>query len=114
MSYERVIPRDLFNEGSLLKCYGRLYILLEGDRNAAFTTESVSSFDVVQREDDGRLYIENLPFVICGKEYRLTRPLNSRAPWPLYAELANDPDFEEIPVFTDDGELSVEMRELIG
>ena len=29
MSYPRVIPRDLFNEASLLKCYGQVYLKLE-------------------------------------------------------------------------------------
>lgn len=33
MSYFRVIPRDLFNEASLLKCYGRLAILLDDMRS---------------------------------------------------------------------------------
>ena len=32
MTYTRVIPRDLFNEGDLLKCYGRLWILLDETR----------------------------------------------------------------------------------
>lgn len=30
--YIRVVPRDLFNEGDLLKCYGRLWILLDERR----------------------------------------------------------------------------------
>jgi len=29
MSYTRVIPRDLFNEANLLKCYGQIYIEVE-------------------------------------------------------------------------------------
>jgi hypothetical protein len=33
VSYFRVIPRDLFNEASLLKCYGRLAILLDDMRS---------------------------------------------------------------------------------
>lgn len=113
MSYERVIPRDLFNEASLLKCYGRLYIVLEGYRNVGFAMNSVSSFDVVQREDDGALYVENLPFTIGDYEYRLTRPLNSRAPWPLYAESLDDPDFDPVCVFTDSGALTIEMSALV-
>ncbi len=27
--YARVIPRDLFNEANLLKCFGNLYLRLE-------------------------------------------------------------------------------------
>ena len=113
MSYERVIPRDLFNESSLLKCYGRLYIVLEGHQRARFKMESVPSFDVVQREHDGFLFVENLTFTIGQHEYRLVRPLNSRSAWPLYAERIEDEDFESIAVFTDAGELTAEMLELI-
>ena len=113
MSYERVIPRDLFNESSLLKCYGRLYIVLEGYRNVGFEMNSVSSFDVIQRQDDGALYVENLPFTIGEHEYRLARPLNSRAPWPLYAERIDDLDFDPVCVFTDSGEMTLEMSALV-
>jgi hypothetical protein len=111
--YERVIPRDLFNEGSLLKCYGRLYILLEGNPNAKYPVDSISEFDIVQRQDDGSLFIENLPFVIGRDEYRLTRPLNSRGAWPLYAERIGNDDFEAVSVFTDEGDLTLEMKALI-
>ncbi len=32
MTYKRVIPRDLFNEANLLKCYGALWIALDNAR----------------------------------------------------------------------------------
>lgn len=111
--YERVIPRDLFNESSLLKCYGRLYIILEGNARAQYPVESVSDWDIVQRQDDGSLFIANLPLVVGENEYRLTRPLNARSAWPLYAELIGDPDAEEIQVFTDQGDLTPEMLAVV-
>lgn len=113
MSYLRVIPRDLFNEASLLKCYGKLYLETEGNRNATFGDSDFDSFDVVQREDDGYLFIENLPFTVGANKYRLVRPLNSREAWPLYAERVNDLDFETVPVFDANGKLSEEMKGLI-
>lgn len=113
MSYLRVIPRDLFNEGNLLKCYGRLYIVTEGNPCAHFPEDAVDSFDVVQREDDGYLFIDNLPFQIGENRYRLVRPLNSREAWPLYAERIGDPDFEAVTVFDDAGNLAAEMVALI-
>lgn len=113
MSYTRVIPRDLFNEANLLKCYGRLYIVTEGNRDAHFPDDDCDSFDIVQRDEDGYLYIENLPFEIHGKQYRLVRPLNSRGAWPLYAEDLDDSDADAIPVFDPDGNLSDEMDALI-
>ena len=112
-TYDRVIPRDLFNEASLLKCYGRLYILLEDNRHARYPVDLVRTFDIVQRSSDGFLFIENLPFRIGQSDFRLVRPLNSRHPWPLYAEKIGDTDFEEVPVFTDAGELAPEMLALI-
>lgn len=112
MSYMRVIPRDLFNEASLLKCYGKLYLETEGNPNATFGDVDFESFDIEQNID-GDLFIDNLPFRIQGKHYRLKRPLNSRQPWPLYAEDIDDPDFESVAVFNVDGTLSVEFQALI-
>ena len=113
MSYQRVIPRDLFNEANLLKCYGRVYITLEGNPNAGFAEEFADSFDVVQREDDGFLFIENLPFPTRNHHYRLVRPLNSGEAWPLYAERIDDDDFDAVAVFTEEGELTEEFRNLV-
>jgi hypothetical protein len=115
MSYQRVIPRDLFNESSLLKCYGRLYIVLEkiAGHSARFSEDDVSQFDIEQRQDDGSIFIENLSLVIGENQFRLVRPLNSRQPWPLYAELIGDPEFEPVEVFDDQGELTAEMRALL-
>lgn len=118
MSYARVIPRDLFNESSLLKCCGRLYIVLEGVKcgsTVGFQDDDLQGgFDIVQREDDGSIYIANLPFEIGGDLYRLTRPLNSRQPWPLYAEKIGDPEFEPVPLFDTTGNLTRDARQLLG
>lgn len=118
MFYQRVIPRDLFNEASLLKCYGALWIALDdmACKTAAFAGlhgDHFESFDVVQRNEDGSIFIENMPLLIHGELYFLTRPLNSRQPWPLYAQKAADDDHEPVHVFTDDGKLSPEMLALI-
>ena len=115
MSYRRVIPRDLFNEASLLKCYGRLYIALEKLNGAArFSAEDLASFDIVQSEDDGSITVRNLSLIVGVNEYSLWRPLNSRGRWPLYASATDDPDFDPVAVFTDEGELTVDMCNLIG
>jgi hypothetical protein len=113
MSYLRVIPRDLFNEANLLKCYGRLYILTEGNRIAHFSTDCLDVFEVDQREEDGYTFIRDLEFIIGEHHYRLVRPLNSREGWPLYAEQIGNPDFEQVAVFNKDGKLSAEFHYLI-
>lgn len=116
MSYIRVIPRDLFNEANLLKCYGRLYICLERDFGELVHMggeDGLERFDIVQRTDDGWTYIANIPLTVRGVSYRLVRPLNSREPWPLYAEEIGNPDADPIEVFDADGELSQAFRYLL-
>ena len=115
--YRRVLPRDLFNEGSLLKCYGRLWILLSeiNGHNAQIAEEDVDHFVIQQNEATGGLIITNLTFLVDGIPYRLERPLNSREAWPLIVtERAEDPDFDEVEVFDDDGNFTEEMLDLIG
>ncbi len=114
MPYTRVLPRDLFNEANLLKCYGRLWICLETAGSCAhFEAERVPFFKIEQG-DSGELYIANLPLTIGDRDFILFRPLNSRRPWPLYVEDDENPDFERVEVFDDEGNLTAAMRELIG
>lgn len=111
MSYTRVLPRDLFNEASLLKCYGRLWLLIEGHPIAQFDEEDVPAFDIAMDESDGSLTIRNLTLRVSLAPRRLKRPLNSRQPWPLWIE--SDSGGDDIPVFDGEGNLSPEMRALI-
>lgn len=116
MSYTRVIPRDLFNEANLLKCYGRLYICLERDFGELMHMggeDGLERFDIVQRPEDGWTYIANIPLTVRGVSYRLVRPLNSREPWPLYAEEIGNPDADPIEVFDEHGNLSEAFRALL-
>lgn len=113
MSYTRVLPRDLFNEANLLKCVGALWIATENKDNVKFNQDDVEFFDVRQSDDDGSITIENVSLSIKGETYHARRPLNSREPWPLYLLRRYDPDYDEIPVFKDDGTLSDEFRALI-
>lgn len=117
MTYTRVIPRDLFNEANLLKCYGRLWILLDetcghnarlGDKAGEHSGEP---FEIVRDESDGSLSVANVPFTVAGEAWTLSRPLNAREPWPLWC---SSPD-EEIceRVFTEEGQFSPEFVQLI-
>lgn len=115
MSYLRVIPRDLFNEADLLKCLGRLWILLDetrGHRARLGDTEgdhSGEAFEIVQDESDGSIYVANLPFRIGKMEYTLFRPLNARNPWPLYMHAAGD----DLAIFNEDGRFTAKFSRLI-
>lgn len=114
MSYTRIIPRDLFNEANLLKCYGRLYICLENYFGGPVKlAEDVNHFEVIQRPADGWTYIANIPLTIRGSKFLLTRPLNARDPWPLYAEEIDNPDAEPIRIFDNNGELSQEFLDYV-
>jgi hypothetical protein len=114
MSYVRVIPRDLFNEANLLKCLGHLYILLETTRSKAkFDVEGVPVFDVRQDNNDGSIYLANVPFSVDGRSVHLSRPLNSRDQWPLYLSIPEDPDFEPFEVFESTGFFSEAMLNFI-
>jgi hypothetical protein len=104
--YKRVIPRDLFNEANLLKCYGQIYINLEYlNIPGVEIVSDGNAFDVVQDEGGGSLTIANVHLVINGNEQYLYRPLNSRQPWPLYLSQSD----EEISVFNDDGSFTSDM-----
>lgn len=107
MSYLRVIPRDLFNESNLLKCYGQIYLNLERVRADAHLDGGydASPFEVLQNED-GETWLGNIALIVRGYELTLRRPLNSRESWPLWAYPDED---TEIPVFNADGSFTVEM-----
>lgn len=107
MSYTRVIPRDLFNEGNLLKCYGQVYLNLEkmGLEGCLLQKKEGELFDIQQDQSDGSLTIKNIILFSCGREFSFKRPLNSRQPYPLYIVI----DEEEIEVFNDDGSFTEEM-----
>jgi hypothetical protein len=113
MSYTRIIPRDLFNEGNLLKCLGQLYIKLEtaGKHHAVFDEDS-DDFAIEQDQNDGSISATGVTFSIRRCRMRLYRPLNARAPWPLWMAL-EDSDADPISVFNDDGNLSEDMRAAI-
>lgn len=78
MNYARVIPRDLFNEANLLKCYGRLALEVDLEHDGG-------AFDIQQDPASGALHVANVRLVVRGREVPLFRPLNSREPWPLWA-----------------------------
>lgn len=115
--YERVLPRDLFNESSLFFLYGHLWLRLYESKfqhDAEIAEESVSGFKIVQDESSGAISIENVNLFIKGKKYNLERGMNSREKWSFILSCKSDPDFNEIMVFDDEGELSEEMKDLIG
>lgn len=111
MTYARVVPRDLFNEGDLLNCLGRLWIKLDErrDHRAELIHTVEDRFEIDQDQSDGSISCASLALHIAGGDSfhrpRLFRPLNSREKWPLWASLGD----EEIRVLDLEGELSPEF-----
>lgn len=116
MTYKRTIPRDLFNEGNLLKCYGQLWLHLENRLGPKiqfdFEDFDGQAFEIVQNPADGSTYIANVSLFIKGRRIRLSRPLNSREPWPLYAAHPDKNDVE-IEVFDEGGLLSLAFKRML-
>jgi hypothetical protein len=112
MSYNRVIPRDLFNEANLLKCYGQLWIKLDEaleDHAAELNQEDDGPFDIVQSADSGALSVANVTLHVSESPVDLFRPLNSRRSWALYASSGDD----DVEVFDNEGSLSDEFVAMI-
>lgn len=113
MTYQRVIPRDLFNEGDLLNCLGRLWIKLDErrDHKAELIHTIGDTFKIEQDPADGS--ISAVSVVLWWPEARgaqLFRPLNAREKWPLWLRHGDEDD---VRVFDLDGELSPEFWALI-
>jgi hypothetical protein len=115
MSYNRVIPRDLFNESNLLKCYGRLYILSETTPGLRVfdTLGEGEAFDIQQDQNSGALTISNVHVEARGHRLELKRIMNSRDPWPLFVEAIDGWPCEPVQVFADNGNLHPEFLDLM-
>jgi hypothetical protein len=111
MTYRREIPRDLFNESNLLKCYGQLTIALETAQVPDIElVHHGETFDVAHDPADNSLSLANVHLMVRGSPAQLFRPSNSRYPWPLYLRDENE---EELEVFTDEGTFTQEMLEFL-
>ncbi len=105
MSYNRVIPRDLFNESKLLKCLGRLVILAE--KHPALEIEhDGQAFTITQDDSDGSIYVANVVVLVRRFQIWCRTTLNARDAWPMFASF---PDDSEVTVFDDAGEFTPEF-----
>ena len=111
MSYERVLPRDLFNESKLLKCLGLLCMRIH-DEMCNWTVEHRTDeynqgFEICRDDSDGSIYVQNLYFKTKGGVFvPVSTPLNSKLDWPLQFQWLS----VDYPLFTDRGEFTEEYR----
>lgn len=89
--YGRVLPRDLFNEAKLLKCMGRLCLLIEDNMTPIdmtideYATDGEEGFKI-GLADDGALSIANLVITIKGAPYLFKTTYNSKDNFPFFVE----------------------------
>lgn len=115
MDYQRVIPRDLFNESKLLKCLGQLALIIHDgvdvheDLNLEHDQEEFLGFNIDKDESDGGLYVSNLILTIENDVIMVYTPYNSKDPYPLVFVKCDG--VGEGKVFTDEGKLSQEFKD---
>ena len=110
-SYNRVIPRDFFNEGKLLKCMGVLALSILDNKTPdgieIHIDGSGEAFDIVLDQEWSILEVINYNVTINGEEYRVGTTYNSKDNFPLYVIV----DDVEILVFDENGKFSDEFIE---
>jgi len=110
--YERVIPRDLFNESKLLKCLGQLSLLIHNGRddNGRQTPQGLTiehdqelgdGFEIDQHAHSGDIYCRNINVRFKGEKIDLCTGLNSREAYPLIFDDGGDV-FNDNGTFADD------------
>jgi hypothetical protein len=101
MTYLRVLPRDAFNEAKLLKCVGKLTLLIEDRMLPGWAYDyDGAAFDVKQDESDGSISVANIAFTKDGERVTVGTPLNSKRAWPM---LASGAGYDYVFVFDDAG-----------
>ena len=88
MTYNRVMPRDLFNEAKLLKCMGRIELFILDDKikglNSLHNTDTNAGFTIEQDSSDGSIYIANLHYMDNeANAIHFYTSLNSKYNYPL-------------------------------
>lgn len=105
MEYQRVIPRDLFNESKLLKCIGQLCLKIHDNQTpvkmSVEQNQEGEPFEIGLLEE-GALCILNLNISIQDKVFIFKTTYNSKANYPLYL----DYDYCDYEVFDDKGEFT--------
>lgn len=114
MRYMRIIPRDLFNEAKLLKCMGRLALLVhdnlipEGLEIEIVPDVEGAAFRIEKDENDGGLFISNYDVFINDELVYVKAAYNSKSNYSLLCETNEDTVF----VFDEGGNFSKEFIEM--
>ncbi len=108
--YQRVIPRDFFNESKLLKCFGQLALLVHEEMappNVKIDYDDRGFIIDQHGEDDASLYFLNVKVYVNGNEIDVRLRYNAKdQAYPLLYE-TTDGDFEYM--FKSDGTFTDEF-----
>lgn len=108
-NYNRVIPRDLFNEAKLLKCIGLLVLKIHD----GLAPEGLTVYEHddapfrIALMDEGALTITSIVFTIGEDTLTFKTTYNSKASYPLRCEYENG----EQLVFDEQGNFTNEFLE---
>ncbi len=107
-NYTRVLPRDLFNESKLLKCIGKLCLLIHDELVPVKMglSDNGESFKVGMLQE-GSLTIQNLEISIKKKVYTFKTTYNGKSNYPLFVEN----DYCDYRVFDENGNFDEEFIE---
>lgn len=86
MSYERVIPRDFFNESKLLKCMGQLSLKILDCKlpdGIKIEIDECGSPFVINQTTDGRLFLQDYDVTINDIYVSMSTTYNSKDNYPL-------------------------------
>lgn len=104
--YNRVVPRDFFNEAKLLKCLGQFALcVLDNTLPREFNSSKLAieydgqPFDIQQNPHDGSIFCANYHVWLDDEPLKLWTPLNSREAWPMLATFRGS----EYYLFDDNG-----------
>ncbi len=109
--YQRVLPRDLFNEAKLLKCLGRLVLLIH-DRKIPFVGKVIHDGEPfkIGLSECGSLIVTNVQILVNNQAFAFKTTYNAKSNYPFYLETN---DYSEILVFDESGEFSEEFIEFV-
>src|SRR5688572_8201646 len=114
--FRRTIPRDLFNESKLLKCYGQLSLLiLDGNTDGIplqldHDDTSYPGFDVEMDGHRGHIYCSNLKLYLNDEIIHVGTIINSKDTYPMVYVTKDEIEGE---VFDENGRLSEEFKQYL-
>lgn len=108
-TYQRVIPRDLFNEAKLLKCLGRLTLNIHNGGIPGLSFDHDGQPFEIDIYPYNALYVKNIQFFYKDVRIFFQTTYNSKSNYPLYLAFENC----EYLVFEEDGNYSDEFIEIL-